>query len=129
MRTIIILIYLIFANNDILTDNYEEEIPHGDETPHGGIVVHANNGYSVEMLHSFKKVYFYLLEDDVTTVSNVGLSGELELIMKDKTKKKINVELSNDKEALKVVIEKKKNVKSYVINIKNKNQIITAKFK
>jgi len=129
MRMIIVMIYLIFVNNDILTDNYEEEIPHGDETPHGGIVVHANNGYSIEMLQSFKKVYFYLLEDDVTTVSNVKLSGEVELIMKDGTKKKINIELSKDKEALKVTLEKKKNVKSYKVNINHKNQIITAKFK
>ena len=102
---------------------------HGDETPHGGVVVHANNGLYIEKLRGFKRLFFYLLENDErTTVKNKELKGAVEITLKDGSKEKHALIHANDNEALKIVFKEKRRIKSTVVHIKYKKKIITAKF-
>ena len=103
---------------------------HGDETPHGGVVVHANDGLYIEKLHGFKRLFFYLLENDErTTIRNKELKGVVEFILKDGTKEKHALMLANDNEALKIVFKEKKRIKTTIVHIRYKKKIITAQFK
>lgn len=102
---------------------------HGDETPHGGRVVHATNGYKIEKLRGVKRLFFYLLENDErTTIKNKELQGVVELILKDGSKEKHALVLANDDEALKIVFTEKKKIKMATVRIRYKKKIITAKF-
>lgn len=102
---------------------------HGDETPHGGIVVHANNGYNIERVHGIKRFFFYLLaEDERTTIEDKNLIGSVELILKDGSKEKYNLLLAKDSQTLKIIFKERKKIKSSVVHIQYKKKKITAKF-
>ena len=103
---------------------------HGEETPHGGIVIHATNGFNIEKVHGIKRLFFYLLKDDErTTIRDEKLSGSVEFILKDGSKEKHDLILSKNEETLKIVFKEKKKIKITIVHIKYKKKIITAKFK
>lgn len=105
-------------------------IKHGDETPHGGIVVHATNGYNIEKVRGIKRIFFYLLSDDEkTTIRDKTLAGTVEFMLKNGTKEKHSLVLSKDEQALKFIFKEKKRIKAYIVHIQYKGKTITAKFK
>ena len=110
----------------VLTTSF---VKHGDETPHGGIIVHATNGYNVEKVRGFKRVFFYLLsKDEKTTISDKMLTGTVEFMLKDGTKESHSLTLSKDTQTLKFIFKEKKKIKNYLVRINYKRNIIVAKF-
>ena len=104
-------------------------ILHGDETPHGGIVVHAINGYNIEKVKGIKRIFFYLLSnDEKTTIRDKKLTGTVEFILNNGAKEKHNLVLSKDEQALKFIFKEKKKIKAYIVHIQYKKKIITTKF-
>lgn len=102
---------------------------HGDETPHGGIIAHANDGYSIEKVQGIKRLFFYLLDnDEKTTIEDKNLSGFVEFTLKDGSKERHQLELTKNLQALKIIFTEKIKIDTVVVYILYKEKIITAKF-
>lgn len=71
-------------------------VKHGEETPHGGIIAHVQNGYAIEKVKGIKRMYFYLLYDDEkTTITDENLKGNVEFTLNDGKKENYELTLSN----------------------------------
>lgn len=102
----------------VITTNF---VIHGDETPHGGIVAHVQNGYAIEKVKGIRRVYFYLLKDDEkTTITDKNLKGKVEFILKNGEIEKYDLTLSNDKQTLKVIFQERKKIKQTTVQIVHK---------
>ena len=99
-------------------------VKHGEETPHGGIIAHVQNGYAIEKVKGIKRMYFYLLYDDEnTTITDENLKGNVEFTLNDGKKENYELTLSKDLQALKIIFTEKKKIKStrVLINYKKMN--------
>ncbi len=115
------LLYAILAGIVIfvLTTGFTK---HGEETPHGGVVAHLQNGYAIEKVKGIKRMYFYLLSNhEKITVTDKNLKGKVEFILKDGKIENYDLTLSKDLQALKIVFTAKKKIKSTKVFINYKN--------
>ncbi len=111
LLTMIILL-LSFLNMN------ENPSKHGDETPHGGIVEHANDGYSIEKVQGIKRLFFYLLDnDEKTTIEDKNLNGFVEFTLKDGSKERHQLELTKNLQALKIIFTEKIKIDTVVLHI------------
>ena len=107
----------------------EPSSKHGDETPHGGIIVHANDGYSIEKVQGIKRLFFYLLDnDEKTTIEDKNLNGFVEFTLKDGSKEQHQLELTKNLQALKIIFTEKIKIDTIVVHILYNEKKITAKF-